>query len=1794
MEPCNFCDHRPRTKIAAGADIACSRTKLIPAGTELKYTDVFYNKPTKLENGDFYEKIFLAKQQKYAINLCQPDDAFGNNLIFKCTYKDSGTISVCYLNGVGVRDYLYLRYEGNDVPDHDTLNQYANLLGASQAKISAKIPSLLGGFYRHVHRIFIKFYFSNRVPTESFVSETIADNGLPLDLKFCGTGTKPWQRFLISRSARTVGVVKLAEDVRVTAIHRGGVTYWEGSAFYDNLVPITDRVEKLPTADLNKKYAKIFSKYAGKISNIWDLPEFVENPKKPIDRHGSRYNPGETKPYTWKRFKREYYNSTVGQKLYGWRNFQTAVLQKSFNSDAAQPAADDVREWYRNSLFFANELLAAAKSVWREAVDLISPNDQDRIREINDKFVYVGFDLETNFSPNKTAASEIISIATVAHSSDMTFMESRVFYWHPWGSLPDGGMSEDVKAACETHFEANPHVPRETRNLLDRATGVLTVKRLRDENELIETFLRYVTDLNAKGVYGYNSDRFDMAVLEQRMIYWNQNKKGEQFSAPATFRKLWNVPMAPKYSTFTYSMKKNFTSFEKRKTVPVNKTTSGKYDLSSAIDKDPDVVCFAASKSAMTESHRRFEALADPDECSDYLEYVEQEKITDMVKLTNRLNGEEVGAIDVMQVMHGENFEKLDVTAQTEMNMGKTGIEYSEIYGIWTNYERISFARFLAYNAIDAFLCLALLARHAKDYIRSAESMTRLIPVKLCGMFTGGMTMIVCSVKSQEGWEKNEVLTAPKEFSRNNKFMYKPGYVYTDSDFGKLKPPGGTTADNPIQTKTPIAVIDYSSQYGRIMINRNPDESTVITDEAIFLQLPEDVQNRCTKLVLQNVYPEVKDHNCAAIMKGRPCDKERCVSYITNRACEKKVWVIAVSDFPSLNHIVCDKFTKRRKRVKKMMKLVPEDSMEYDILNNLQLNLKLICNSCYGVSFKTEPLVGGVITLYGRMDIRMTTLIMALKGMMAIYGDTDSSFNKMAPDAKASSLESLCLYYDLPPELHTQHSLLQKIFHRVQQAVDSINETASGVAVLEVEKVFPSGVTISGMKNYLGVKVMEAGANKFTSKFHAAGMIAYKAYATRLQRLVHPILQNLFMMEKLGSFLRLLRDCYFMAENELRAIQILEELDNAVVSRGITVDTSKYSAAKERIRKQCGAGLIEESFLLSYQKVNLSKPHTKPSKRVQVIRAIDKAHEPPIRVPIATPISTQLGSFASKLVDLIIPGAKRKTGRQSDLVNRSDITQMPDYKVDPKTGKNVQILDRSGTVASARFSGAAKNLLASMSSNAKDIAKEIAAIKFQLQHPVRGISCAEDAYNFTARPWDKRQTTQESAQRLMSYIERYRIHLDRYEAGYYPDKPILGKNDSFTVITSANLTNSAQEYLRKRRIVMTETGHSIRLTITPNAESVTSAMTKVKQATPVNCCWSMGFESPTCPVISLESAAKVLPELKIGESVAVEFTLAEIRDDRIYYVLHQNLHQRWVISQSTHYSSEKPALVHFEFADLEEFYRLLKSLSDSNPKPTTTFSSVPNTDKVKVVNGKSEHDIRTVRPFKDEEDDGCCSSPNLGLHSWFYRWSVPVPTAHLLNVRKYQNTALTGNWSFSYDGSILTIKHSVKNLKVVCQSEFAKKQKRTLENFFAATQAKIPKFNSFGDHLESELLPTKSLIEVDSVKLEKRGRTKKKLPPAPVLFAPDKSTRKRPLIPVDSVPYKPKPKKRRLSYYTRLPAAVPNSLTRKRPLIPVDSVPYKPKPKKRRLSDYMSLPTGIPAGLQVPPSETKKKNTKKK
>ena len=248
--------------------------------------------------------------------------------------------------------------------------------------------------------------------------------------------------------------------------------------------------------------------------------------------------------------------------------------------------------------------------------------------------------------------------------------------------------------------------------------------------------------------------------------------------------------------------------------------------------------------------------------------------------------------------------------------------------------------------------------------------MSNIMGITMSDIFTRGTGVRMLSLMYDEA-SRNNIVLDEVDFPKN---PYEGGFVF---------PPTPGIYYN-------IPAFDFSSLYPNIMRAYNIDHRTCVPDELMdkipddqchVIEWDEELEDDESDEEEQDKGKEEDEDDVPKLKKSPPKKKVKHYKYKF------------VKEPMGLMPKLLGELIAERSRVRSMQKNVPEDSLEWNILEQNQLAVKINCNSFYGScgsSFSSVrfPPISAAVTARARESTKKMNAYLVSKGHKIIYGDS--------------------------------------------------------------------------------------------------------------------------------------------------------------------------------------------------------------------------------------------------------------------------------------------------------------------------------------------------------------------------------------------------------------------------------------------------------------------------------------------------------------------------------------------------------------------------------------------------------------------------------------------------------------------------------------------------------------------------------------------------------------------------------------------------------------------------------------
>jgi len=255
---------------------------------------------------------------------------------------------------------------------------------------------------------------------------------------------------------------------------------------------------------------------------------------------------------------------------------------------------------------------------------------------------------------------------------------------------------------------------------------------------------------------------------------------------------------------------------------------------------------------------------------------------------------------------------------------------------------------------------------------------------------------------------------------------------------------------------------------------------------------------------------------------------------------------------PELGHHFCmkrkgfiprnlERIIKKRIEIKKKMKSLSKDSLEYKKLDNMQYAMKIIANSLYGyfafvgARWYCYP-CGASTASFGRYYIRKSIDMIKNEGYEITYGDTDSVFFRIPGVSK------------------------NELIKKSQKILKKINQALPGIIELEFRGFYDGGI-------FVAVKGEKRGAKKRYALIDPEGNLEIRGFevvrrdwSDLAKWIQHEVLRIILQEKDIDKAMKLVRDTLKKVQDGKASI---EEL---TIYTQLTMPLKEYKAIGPHVR----------------------------------------------------------------------------------------------------------------------------------------------------------------------------------------------------------------------------------------------------------------------------------------------------------------------------------------------------------------------------------------------------------------------------------------------------------------------------------------------------------------------------------------------------------------------------------------------------------------------------------------------------
>ena len=301
------------------------------------------------------------------------------------------------------------------------------------------------------------------------------------------------------------------------------------------------------------------------------------------------------------------------------------------------------------------------------------------------------------------------------------------------------------------------------------------------------------------------------------------------------------------------------------------------------------------------------------------------------------------------------------------------------------------------------------------------------------------------------------------ECSKNNIVLDEVDFPHSNYEGGLVVEPIPGLYHN-------IFCVDFCSLYPHIIVSENMDHTTAVPKE-MEDKIPDELCNIIEWDGEEDDEESDREEDDEEDSNGEIKKKKKEKPKKTIRY-KYKFMKQPIGVMPRL----LTRLIAERNKVRAKQKDVPKDSLEWNILEQTQLGIKIICNSFYGAcgsSFSRLklPFCAAAITAKARESTRKMNAYLEAKGYRVVYGDTDSSMfdvgltdTKMAWEIGEELAKELSALFPSPmrAELETVFSTMLCIGKKMYLCILMDKE---GNPIDDPDKMKIRGVTLARRDN---------------------------------------------------------------------------------------------------------------------------------------------------------------------------------------------------------------------------------------------------------------------------------------------------------------------------------------------------------------------------------------------------------------------------------------------------------------------------------------------------------------------------------------------------------------------------------------------------------------------------------------------------------------------------------------------------------------------------------------------------------
>ena len=943
------------------------------------------------------------------------------------------------------------------------------------------------------------------------------------------------------------------------------------------------------------------------------------------------------------------------------KHFDSAIFKLFHTLNLGTPTNDDILKIFKDLIVLQGILRRKLKSFWQET-KVKSTDYLQKLHKKEEEHFHVvkhlnclAFDIETDFEPHVQKQESVTCIVSILfnHIDDMHILDYQVFLRFP-GEITNEEKQlkehqikqnkskilkicfqdlEDKKNKTQFNFNANPN-------------HNIHITTFIDELQMINAFADYIKRNHIHFITGFNSNKFDIPFLENRLMQLQKKKLGGNavIKRPTYINQLKFTNVGDDKGYIRYKWDKRTSSLSDGKP-PNQQKAEGNKKIHSNMASSSSTSSFLTTCRNIASINMNTIIIAD------------------------------------MMLFVGDPIRgcKLDTVSSECFGVTKVHnekVSYENLCKTWKGGNIDDLCLLIGYCMRDVVL-LFMLAKF-KGIMLFTAAMSMETGLQIRELFAREAVKTVCSLFIKYGYTNDIVLCDTNRYVTNSE---KSNLTFNnDMDFYTLKACGGRSVENTGWFDSWQATYDFSSQYPSIMIGRNICLSSVLDKSFIDKYgLKENIDY--IKVTVQNVC-ETHSNVCSkSRQKGNHrhnCVKhsESCKFQTETKRLFRDMYYTTSSYFKGYCNIISD-ILKQKRKVYKDLVLTEQDAVEKIKCKIREQAVKITANSVYGVVLKMDPCVGGTVTEFARKDIGDVAHIAHQEfGYHVVTGDTDSVFLTILNKNDTKNFSSMCAALEIDA-ISPVKDIVQSMYHRANKFAQRVNKGCDKSnkkplyphpSILCVEKIFPS-IFIIAKKCYLGYKIMP---NDFSLSLHIAGISGKRADATQIKTKSQMLIFKMMQHKDFYGLITFMSHLFHFVCQELHVNEMIENEKERLFQNNDSEGMQKYIQHLEHCRRLQGGGNIPLSLLTSYESVgDLEKMKTLTAKKAKLF-CFEKQtplYNAPMFIAMQRGSNVQVTNFMKTVIEVILSGpvngkktAQNGYDEREEKLWKRHLAKMPDKK----------------------------------------------------------------------------------------------------------------------------------------------------------------------------------------------------------------------------------------------------------------------------------------------------------------------------------------------------------------------------------------------------------------------------------------------------------------------------------------------------------------------------------------------------